>query len=369
MEIQDKQRNQSKIAMQFIFGFVFIWTIYLCQAIIIPIVFAAIIAILMNPIVDFLMRKKIPKLISITIAVSLALGLFAALLYVLSAQISMFSETYPQLKIKVDTSTKELTHWLSQKFNISEKQITGWMYDKRNEQITNFAVQKTIADLGKLLVTAVLIPVYVFMLLYYKTLLLEFVGKLFKVENHKAVTEVLFNSKKIIQSYLLGLFFEMLIVAILNSIGLLCLGIDYAIILGITGAILNIIPYIGGVIGIALPMIIAFVTKNSISDPILVLLLYLFIQFIDNNYIVPRIVASRVKINALVSIIAVIIGGALWGVSGMFLSIPITAIMKVIFDHIEHLKPWGFLLGNTIPSTNRFSFGIRRPKKVKESIE
>jgi predicted PurR-regulated permease PerM len=148
----------------------------------------------------------------------------------------------------------------------------------------------------------------------------------------------------------------LIIVAILNSVGLLLLGIEYAIILGIMGAVLNLIPYIGGIIGIALPMVIAFVTKDSLSYPILVFCVYLFIQFIDNNYIVPKIVAARVRINALISIIAVLIGGALWGVPGMFLSIPITAILKVIFDHIEPLKPWGFLLGDIVPTAQK-SFG------------
>jgi predicted PurR-regulated permease PerM len=108
-----------------------------------------------------------------------------------------------------------------------------------------------------------------------------------------------------------------------------------------------------------LAMVIAFVTKDSLTYPILVLVLYIFIQFIDNNYIVPKIVAARVQLNALISIIVVMIGGAVWGISGMFLSIPLTAILKVIFDHIESLKPWGFLLGNIVPTTSRFSFNIK----------
>jgi AI-2 transport protein TqsA len=124
----------------------------------------------------------------------------------------------------------------------------------------------------------------------------------------------------------------------------------------VIGAILNLIPYLGGIIAIALPMVIAFVTKDSLTYPILVFFVYLFIQFVDNNFIVPKIVAARVKINALISVIAVLIGGALWGISGMFLSIPITAILKVIFDHIESLKPWGFLLGDIVPTTSKFSF-------------
>jgi predicted PurR-regulated permease PerM len=129
----------------------------------------------------------------------------------------------------------------------------------------------------------------------------------------------------------------------------LILGIDYAILLGVIGALLNVIPYIGGLVSVALPMMVALVTKSSAWYAIYVMAIYYFIQLIDNNYIVPKIVASKVRINALFSIIAVIVGNALWGIPGMFLSIPLLAIIKLIFDHIESLKPWGFLLGDTMP--------------------
>jgi len=151
-----------------------------------------------------------------------------------------------------------------------------------------------------------------------------------------------------------GLLIEGLIVATLNSISLLIIGIDYAILLGLIGAILNVIPYIGGIIAVALPMIIALVTKSP-TYALLVMAAYILIQFIDNHYLIPKIVASKVQINALVSVIVVLLGGALWGVPGMFLSIPLTAIIKVIFDHIEPLKPWGFLLGNNVPEAQKLS--------------
>jgi predicted PurR-regulated permease PerM len=153
----------------------------------------------------------------------------------------------------------------------------------------------------------------------------------------------------------MGLFLELILVAVLNSIGLLILGLDYAILLGILGAVLNLIPYVGGIVGTFIPMLVAAVTKDSYMYAAWVMVIYAFVQFIDNNVIVPRIVASRVKLNGLVSIIIVIIGNALWGVSGMFLAIPVAAISKVIMDQIEPLKPWGFLLGNSIP-TLRFKF-------------
>lgn len=346
----------AKVALVSICIFAFVFAMKIGQHIIVPIIYATILAILLNPLVNFLMRKKVSKILSISIAVTLALVAVVTILYTISAQISLFSESYPELQQKVNIKSTEFIHWISKTFKISESKINTWVSNTQNHAIDNFAIGSTLAEVGKIIVISLLLPVYLFMILYYKPLLLEFVAKLFRLEHHIAVTEVLANTKKIVQTYLVGLFFEMVIMATLNSTGLLILGIDYAIILGITGAILNIIPYIGGVIAIGLPMVIAFVTKDSLIYPGLVLVIYIFTQFIDNHYISPKIVASRVKINALVSIIAVIIGGAIWGVPGMFLSIPLIGIVKVIFDHIESLKPWGFLLGNIVPNTSRFSF-------------
>jgi predicted PurR-regulated permease PerM len=356
MEVSFKIPFYAKAALVFIGLFAFIFTMSVGAHIIIPVLFATIIAILLNPLVNFLVRIKVNKVVSISIVVVLAIIAVAGILYIISSQISMISDTYPALKLKFNVTGSQIVQWVSEKFNIRTSKINAWLTVTQTEALSSIAVGEKLTEAGQMLMTGILLPVYLFMILFYKPLLLEFVRKLFKSEHHSAVAEVLINSKKIIQSYLVGLFFEMIIIAVLNVGGLLLLGIDYAIILGITGAILNIIPYIGGIIAIALPMSVAFVTKNSVSYPILVFIVYVFIQFIDNHYIIPRIVASRVKLNALVSIIVVLIGAAIWGIPGMFLSIPLTAIVKVIFDHIENLKPWGFLLGNIVPSATKLSF-------------
>jgi predicted PurR-regulated permease PerM len=346
----------AKIALIFICIFAVSYILYIGQAIIIPIVFATIIAILLNPFVNYLMRKRLSKSVAISVAVTLSLIAVIGILYIIFSQLSMFSETYPQLKEKFITTSNELTRWISSTFNIRVSKINVWIKETKGEAISDFRIGATLSEITRILIIGMLLPVYLFMILFYKTLLLEFIRKLFRSEHHSTVVEVLGNTKNIIQTYLVGLAFEMIIVAVLNSAGLLLLGIDYAIILGIIGAVLNIIPYIGGVIAITLPTIIAFVTKDSSSYCILVFFVYLLIQFIDNHYIIPKIVASRVQINALISIIVVLIGGAFWGVPGMFLSIPLTAIIKVVFDHIQPLKPWGFLLGNIVPTTSKFSF-------------
>jgi predicted PurR-regulated permease PerM len=130
----------------------------------------------------------------------------------------------------------------------------------------------------------------------------------------------------------------------------------------VIAALLNVIPYIGGIVAVSLPMVIALLTKTSPIYALYVLAIYYFIQLVDNNYIVPKIVASIVKVNALVSIIVVLAFGALWGIPGMFISIPLTAIIKLICDHFEPLKPWGFLLGDTMPPLAIFKLKLKKKK-------
>ncbi|MGB4969258.1 MAG: AI-2E family transporter [Saprospiraceae bacterium] len=328
-------------------------TMYFGQHIIVPLIYATIIAILLNPLVNLLVRKNINRVVAISFVVFLAILVVLSIVYLISAQITLFNDSYPLLKERFNEIWLRSMHWISVHFNIKPASINKWIKNSQEEAVNNLggAIGQTIFMINSVLVIVVLLPVYLFMILFYKNLLLEFVRQLFNAEHHEAVFDVLTNSKKIIQVYLIGLLFEAAIIATLNSLGLFLLGIEYAIILGITGALLNVIPYIGGVVAIALPMIIAFVTKDSYSYSILVLIIYVIIQFVDNHFIIPHIVAAKVKLNALVSVIVVLIGGALWGIPGMFLSIPLTAIVKVIFDNVGPFKPWGFLLGNVVPTS------------------
>jgi predicted PurR-regulated permease PerM len=350
----------AKSALIFVSVFAFVFAMYIGQDIIIPIMYATVFAILLNPFVNYLTNKKVGKTTAIIIVVSISIITVAAILYLFFLKISSFAETFPQFKLKLDQTSDQLVKWASNEFGYKPSKINKWLTDTQAQAIKNFANGDTLSQLGQLSVTLLLIPVYLFMLLFYKPLLLEFIRRLFNSQHHSTVAEVLSNSKNIIQSYLVGLFFEMLIMAVLNSVGLLIIGIDYAIVLGILAAVLNVVPYIGGIIATLLPMFIAFVTKDSLFYPVMVFIVTIFIQFIDNNFIVPRIVASRVQINALISIIGVLIGNAIWGVSGMFLSIPLIAILKVILDNIAPLKPWGFLLGNIVPTTSKFAFVKRK---------
>ena len=360
----------AKLSLIVMGAIAFFYILYIGQDILVPLIFATIIAILLNPLVNFLCGKGMNKVLAIIILLIVALVTLATLMYFIGSQVSMFSETVPELKQKISMMFNDAIDWVSQKFNVGKPKIAAWMDKTKGDGMNNSSavIGQTLGTIGGVLILIFLLPVYVFMILFYKPLLLEFIAKLFQRDKHKIVAEVLMETKVLIQSYLVGLLLEAALVATLNSAALLIIGVKYAVLIGIIGALLNIIPYIGGLVAISIPMLLAIATKEPI-DAVWVFIAYIIVQFIDNNFFVPKIVASKVKINALVSIIVVLIGGALWGVAGMFLSIPLTAIIKVIFDRIEPLAPFGFLLGDNQPDIGKTIFNFKIPiKKAKLKV-
>ncbi|WP_373550204.1 AI-2E family transporter [Haliscomenobacter sp.] len=347
--------------------YIFTSILFIAQDIILPLIYATIIAISISPGVNFLVRKKINRTLAIFAVLILALLLIVAFVLLIATQASLMGQAWPQLLDKFESLLNEGIAWASGSFDISILQINTWIAKSKAELLNNSsaAIGLTLTTMSGVLASIFLTPVYIFMILYYQPHLIEFTHRFFGVHNDNRVSEILSETKGIIQGYLVGLFAEFAIVAVLNTLGLLVLGMQYAILLGILGALLNIIPYLGGIIAMALFAAIALVTKSPVYV-LYVITLYSLIQFIDNNYIVPKIVGSKVKLNALVSIIVVIVGAALWGIPGMFLSIPLTAVVKLILDRIESWKPCGFLLGDTMPPLVKLDLKFKK-KTTKKS--
>jgi len=345
----------AKITICMVGVFALFTILYITQSIVVPLVFSIVIAIVLSPIVDFLVRIKINRNVAIVMAILLAAIIIAGLGTLIVSQVSQLSETWPTLVDRfTEILNKSITSF-SGYVNLNPERVHDWIEKTKNELINSSGafLGQTIVSVGSSLAAFFLIPVYVFLLIFYQNIILEFIRRVSGKNNQTQVGEVVSQTKKVVQSYLIGLLIEMAIVGLLDISALLLLGIEYALLIGVIGALLNLIPYIGGLVAVALPMAIALATKSTPIYALYVLAAYYAIQFIDNNYIVPKIVASKVKINALFSIIVVLLGNALWGISGMFLSIPLIAIVKLIFDNIESMKPWGFLLGDTMPTAKR----------------
>jgi predicted PurR-regulated permease PerM len=328
-----------------LFGYI----LRILSPVLVPFAFACLIAILLNPLTSSLQRR-LPRGIAIFIALSVAVILVVSLCYFLSRQMLSFSEALPALKAKFNMIAVHLQYWINKTFGVS--------ISKQLEMVNN-ALQGSESYVGETLNSVldgigvlVLIPIYVFFLLFYKPLILDFLFQVFSEKHSMRVAEILNETKMAIQSYIIGLLIEMVIVSLMNSIALLILDVPSAILIGVIGGILNVIPYLGGIVAIALPILMVTVTKEGYSTQLAIFLSYMIIQLIDNNVLVPKIVSSKVQINALFSILIVLAGGLMWGYSGMFLSIPVVAIIKIIFDRIDGLRPWGSLLGTKIPEVH-----------------
>lgn len=340
------------------------YTIFKAQNILIPLVFSILVAILLNPVVNLLINRKVNRILAIALTLLVALMLMAGLILFFGSQFEKFGEALPQLKEKAGKLYQDITEWTSRTFNLSGERLKSLVNKGKSEGMSSGkeVIGSTVNTLGHFVVLLLLIPVYIFLILLYKPLILKFISMLFLVEQHSTVIDILFESKSLIQQYLIGILIELAIVSSLTATGLFFIGIESPILFGIITGLLNMIPYVGVLVANMLLVLVALVTKSPTSAA-LVLGLLVVVQFIDNNILIPKIVGSKVKINALATIVTVLIGGELCGVAGMFLAIPVTAVFKVICDRVEPLEPLGYLLGDHMPSPKNKIFNVRWPIK------
>ena len=347
------------------------------SGILVPFAFAVLFSILLNPLFNRLIRLKLPRALAVLLTLLVGIGFTALVFYLLSSQVLQFGQSFPLLKIKFTQMIDNLEAWVNIEFGISTaKQV---QFVKNALDSSQAAIGSVLGTVFGTLSVILLIPIYVFMLLLYKNLILNFLYEVFLEEHSRRVGEVLAQTKTAIQSYIVGLLIEMIIVSALNSAALMIIGIKYAILLGVIGGVINILPYLGGFVAILLPVLIAMVTKDGYSAQLEIIVAYLLIQFVDSNIIFPRFVSVKVQINALISLIAVFLGNAMWGIAGMFLMLPIVAVLKIIFDRVEDLKPWGKLLGDEVPvyhmgqvwgrRSSRKKPGDKKTLPLKEALE
>jgi len=344
--------NQSplyvKLGFQFLVIFFICFFINVAQGILIPFAFAILLTVLLLPIVSFLESQKISRVLSIGIAILLAGGFIGGIIYFLSSQIAGFVQDVPSIKQHLNDHIIDIQKWIKTKFNISfteQNQYIAEQADKLKASGTGY-IKTTFFSITDTLLVLFLMPIYTFLLLYYRLHIRNFLFSVFKKEYNAHVQSVINKSKIMIHSYMVGLLIEMAIIASANSIGLVILGIKYAIFFGVLSAVLNIIPYIGMFTATLFTVLVTLTTSYNTSDIVWIIVIFYGIHIIDTNFLVPRIVASRLRINALISILGIVIGGALTGISGLFLSVPAIAFIKIICDHIDSLKPWGILMGD-----------------------
>lgn len=332
-----------------------------------PFTFATLLAVLLLPLTNFLESKKIPRVLSIFISLFLSISIIATVIYFLSTQIARFVDDIPSIQKNLEEHFVQFQHWIKNKMHISFREQNEYLNtaaDKIKASGTGY-ITNTFYTITEVIMLSILMPIYTFLILYYRDLIRRFLFSVFRREHGEKVATVITESKKMINNYMLGLLMEMGIVAVCNSFGLLMLGIKYAVFFGVLAAVLNIIPYIGMFIATLFTVLITLTTSDNSSDIIWVVVIMYGIHILDVNILMPKIVASKVRINALISILGVVIGGALAGLPGLFLSVPTIAMTKIICDQVDDLHPWGMLLGDDITPKSKLYQHLKQLRKRK----
>ena len=339
--------------------------IYL-KTLMVPLAFSILLAILLLPVTNFLEKKlRFSKGLANISSVLLALSLIGCIIWFLSHQIATFLKDIPSIKMHLQMHYDTLREWIQQKFHISETEQKTLIQNATADSSGTEMLGQTFFTLTHVIFYVIITAIYTFLILHYRHTIKRFLFAVFKEPQHNDVTEVLQESKSIVQKYMLGLITEMGVVAIANSAVLLMIGVKYAIFLGVFSAILNIIPYVGIMTGILFSCLVTLTTSAHLSDIVWIIVGFEIIHFIDSNFLMTKIVGSKVKINALITIIGVVLGGTLIGLPGIFLALPIIAILKIIFDRIEDLKPWGMLMGDEKYSQGKLYLRMRNLAKKK----
>ncbi len=365
MMINNQSPFYVKLGFQFLVIFFICFFITVAQNILIPFAFASLLAVLLLPVVNFFESLKISRAISILVPIILAIGIIVGIVYFLSSQIAGFMQDIPSIKEHLNEHFISLQNWIKQKLNISFRQQNEYL----NEQAEKLRatgttyLSHTFFSITEVVMLLILMPIYTFLLLFYKNHIRNFLFAVFKKQHTRNIKNVLSQTKLMIRSYMVGLLIEMAIVATANSLGLLLIGIKYAIFFGTLAAVLNLIPYIGMFTATLFTVLISLTTTDKSSNIVWIIVIFYGIHIIDVNFLMPKIVASRLRVNALISILGVVIGGALTGISGLFLSIPAIAFLKILCDEIDELKPWGMLMGDETPSLKKSNL-YKKLKKI-----
>lgn len=324
-----------------------IWVLYVGQDVLKTIVFSCLLALLLTSVSMFFEKQGFSRGFASMIAVLLALVVFLVVFYFISSSIISFRNDLPQMLANIQDALSQFEEWIRSQFHLSTQKVKEIVNSSTSNVVpkTSNIVNTAVTTISSTLFTIIFIFIQTFLLLLYRGLIVRFFVSLFSESYEHRIYNVFAQIRFVIRSYIVGLFIEMMIVASAYTAALFLIGVKYALLLGIIGAILNLIPYIGIFIACILSSLITFTTGGA-HKVVWVVITLLIIHMTDTNILVPKIIGSKVKINALATIFGVVVGSAIWGIPGTFLAVPLMAIMKVVFEEIEAFRPFAILMGD-----------------------
>ncbi|HNP95313.1 MAG TPA: AI-2E family transporter [Cyclobacteriaceae bacterium] len=319
------------------------------KPLLIPLSFAMLISFILFPVCNWLERKSLSRMSAILFSMSILMMIVSGIVFLLIQQFISFLNEWTIIKEKLVATIEDSSIYLFNTFHINREQQNQLLKELVNQSGGNIIsiIRQMISVYSLSLVLVILVPIYSVLILYYRTRLVKALYMVFPIESRVGIKKILSQTITAYYNFIKGMGIVYFVVGTLNSLGLLLIGVPHAILFGYIAAILTFIPYVGIIVGSLLPITMAWITYSSIWYPLGVVALFSFVQYLEANLIFPLAVSNRLKINALVTLVAIILGGVVWGVAGMILFVPFLAIAKLITDNSPRLKTWSTLLGTS----------------------
>lgn len=330
-----------------VFSIVLVFVLIVGKGLLVPLSMGGFFAILFTPLSNWMEKYKIPRSLTGVISLMLMVFVVVGLTSFIISNVVSFSNDFGNVTERLETILFQIDTWLSSTLGsnvkltdrVNSEAIVSYL-NKNSSSISSFALN-AIGSLSGL----VLIPIFMFFFLLYRDHLTRMIIKFYRDKDPELVRMRIGSLRKVIQKYLSGVGKVMVILAVLNISAYSLIGVKHAVFFGFIGAILNIIPYVGPLVGVILPVVYSFLTMDSLIYPLLILGAYQLIQLIEGNFLTPKIVGGNVNLNAFITFLGLLIGGSIWGVAGMILAIPTLAILRELFDLSEATKPFALLFG------------------------
>jgi predicted PurR-regulated permease PerM len=368
--MKDTSIKTNRLPEFIIFGIVSIFSMIYLKSILAPIFISILLAVIVRPIVDFLIKKKVPQTLSVFISIVTIIAVFGTFVYVILLEFGDLADKQTQIMQKF-TDYKE-SIFASIKQTRNGEKLLGMIKGNLNlEGYMSSGLEKLMGTLNTsvdFFISLTLLPIYMFFFLMHPDFFFNAVSRIVDPNDKFEIKEIISACRKSLQSYFVGFFKVILILTILNSIGLLALGIENAIFYSALASLLNIVPYVGVLVGSLLPAFIALITKDSAWYAVGVIGWMSFVQFLEGNIITPKIVGDEIKINSFIVLVFLLLAGKIWGIVGLVVAIPIAAVLKEICKNIPKLQHYAYLIGEFPEKNKKKSKSKSIIEKLKLSI-
>ena len=321
--------------------------LYYGRPFLVPVVFAALLSMLLLPLCMKLQKIGVNKAVAVVVSILFFIAIMAVIITLLSWQVSNMADNATAIDQTLNEKVSRLREYISQTFGISVQKQQAMMQNKDFSFTAKVAgiASAVFSSLTTFLTNMLLVLIYIFLFMYYRTHLKNFVLQLVPDEKKQKTVAIMESSRKVAQEYITGLALMIVCLWVMYGIGFTIVGVKNPIFFAILCGMLEIVPFVGNLTGTSVTVLMTLAQGGSLTMALGVIITYSIVQFVQSYVIQPLIVGKQVNINPLFTIGGIVAGGFVWGIPGMILVIPVMGMAKILFDHIEPLKPYGFLMG------------------------